>query len=1104
MLLIGVMLPGMVTAQWGLQSTRLKGEPDARDLRTLLKDLELMHEVFFSYDAATLEGKSTRLDVDRSLQLEENLNRILRSAGLRFERVSPQVYAILAEEEEFKSSEVVRSADKLPEDREAVQNLIIGKVTNGTDPLPGASVRIKNSLKGTATDTEGNFELAVDEPEVVLIVSFLGYLSQEVTVKVGETITIALMPDLEALEEVVVVGYGTQKKITLTSSVSTIEADEILKSSATNVSNALVGRLPGLIAVKGNGKPGAGSSISIRGASTFGDNSALIVVDGIVRDFQYIDPNEIESISILKDASATAVYGSRAANGVILVTTKRGSEGKPTFNYNGFVGLQSPTRYPDVLNAYQYAVTKNVAVENMGKPPQYSDQELEDIRRGVIPETDWYDLTLKDQSFQTQQNISVNGGSEAIKYYLSLGYLDQDGMYDRINFQRYSIRSNVDANINDNLTISASFDAATRDSRQSAYSPEAIFDDIVAAYPMDLAYNPDGTIYYTHEQHPVEEIKTGYNNTKTNILQTTLSLKQALPFLPGMSVSGKASFGREYANNKNYNVPILMNRQDEEGNTLEIYPYGGWNGKTALYQGLDEYNTTTLNLSLEYTRSFADHELSGLFLLEQFDAKSNNFYAFRTNFPAEGLDEFIFGGEAQKDGGGGSFNDGRRSAVARVNYAYKQRYLFEASFRRDGSVAFPDNRKYGFFPAVSVGWRMGEEPYMQNLAFIDHLKLRASLGQVGNDRNVYNGRVPTFQYLQTFSRAATIVSGNEALTGIAPGILPNPDVTWETATIADLGLEGTLWNGKLEFIADLFYKRTSDILLKRIRSVPATLGAGLPAENYAVVDNKGIELAFTHRNQVGALNFYVSLNGSFSRSKVITLDEPANIPDYLLQTGRPLGFITGYKAIGFFESEEDVEMHYPQFNGGQRPGDVKYADINGDQKVDANDQTIISMDNSTPKVIGGLSFGGVIKGFDFAVLFQGATKVNRLLSGMARDFFMNGSRNTFVDLLDYWTPENRDARYPRPWEGAHPNNSLNSSLYLRDASYIRLKSADVGYTFSDQVVKNLGVHRLRIYLSGTNLLLLDKLKMFDPEIENPNGTYYPQQRTFNLGINLTF
>src|SRR5690606_22839673 len=232
--------------------------------------------------------------------------------------------------------------------------------------------------------------------------------------------------------------------------------------------------------------------------------------------------------------------------------------------------------------------------------------------------------------------------------------------------------------------------------------------------------------------------------------------------------------------------------------------------------------------------------------------------------------------------------------------------------------------------------------------------------------------------------------------------------------------------------------------------------------------------------------------------------EPANIPDYLLQTGRPLGFITGYKAIGFFESEEDVEMHYPQFNGGQRPGDVKYADINGDQKVDANDQTIISMDNSTPKVIGGLSFGGVIKGFDFAVLFQGATKVNRLLSGMARDFFMNGSRNTFVDLLDYWTPENRDARYPRPWEGAHPNNSLNSSLYLQDASYIRLKSADVGYTFSDQVVKNLGVHRLRIYLSGTNLLLLDKLKMFDPEIENPNGTYYPQQRTFNLGINLTF
>ncbi|HYH55027.1 MAG TPA: hypothetical protein VD772_00360, partial [Anseongella sp.] len=362
-----------------------------------------------------------------------------------------------------------------------------------------------------------------------------------------------------------------------------------------------------------------------------------------------------------------------------------GSQGKPTFNYNGFAGIQQPTRYPDVMDGYQYALTKNQAVQNAGKPRQYSDQELEDIRTGRTPQTDWYGLTLNNQSFQTQHNISVNGGSEAIKYYLSLGYLDQDGMYDRINFKKYSIRSNVDASINENLTISADFDASTRDSRGSAYSPEAIFDDIIAAYPMDMAYNPDGTIFYTHEQHPVEEIKTGYNNNKINLLQATLSLKQNLPFIEGLSLSGKASFGREYTNNKLYNVPVLMNRQDAEGNTLEIYPYGGWNGKTALQQNFDEYNTVTLNAAANYSRNFGDHDVSGLLLFEQFDAKANNFYGFRTNFPAEGLDEFFYGGEAQKDANGGSFNDGRRSAVARVNYSYKQRYLLEASFRSDGS-----------------------------------------------------------------------------------------------------------------------------------------------------------------------------------------------------------------------------------------------------------------------------------------------------------------------------------------------------------------------------------------------------------------------------------
>jgi TonB-linked SusC/RagA family outer membrane protein len=1068
-----------------------------KSLAQFFKQVESITDFKFTYTDNLVDLKQPVTVVENNTSLYEVLVAVSRQTQLNFVQVNENIHV-----------KSVTGNKRNPVDVTQLQEVTVsGKVVDeGGEPIPGVTVLVRGTTTGTATGLDGSYTLTVPE-EATLVFSFIGFVSKEINVGNRSTIEVTLMEDETSMDEVVVVGYGTQKKVNLTAAVASIDGEEILKAPTINLSNGLVGRLPGLIAVNGNGKPGSGSSISIRGASTFGDNSALIVVDGIVRDFNYIDPNEVESISILKDASATAVYGSRAANGVILVTTKRGKEGKPTFNYNGFVGIQQPTRYPDVMNAYEYASTKNLAAGNAGKPLPYSGQELEDIRLGIIPETDWYSLTLKDQSFQTQHNVSVNGGSKAIKYYLSLGYVDQDGMYDQLNFKKYSIRSNVDANINDNLKISADIDAHTRQNRASGFSPEAIFDDIVAAYPLDQVYNPDGTIYYTREQHPVEEIKTGYNNSTINVLQATLSLTQKLAFVEGLSISGRASFGKEYSNNKHYNVPILMNRQDEEGNTLEIYPFGGWQGKTALYQGLDEYNATTLNASINYEKTFGSHEISGLLLYEQFDAKSNNFYAFRTNFPAEGLDEFFFGGEAQKDAGGGSFNDGRRSALARINYSFQHKYLLEASFRRDGSVAFPRSKKYGFFPAVSAGWRIGDESFIRdndNLAFIDDLKLRASYGVVGNDRNVYNGRVPTFQYLQVYNPSGTIVSGSEGLSSITPGILPNPNITWETATITDIGLEGSFWENTLQFEADVFYKRTSDILLGRIRSIPATLGAQLPAENYAVVDNKGIELSLTHQNQIGSLNYFVKLNGSFSRSKVITLDEPANIPDYLLQSGRPLGFITGYKAIGFFQSDEDIASYFPQFNGGQRPGDVKYADINGDQMVDANDQAIISMDNSTPKFIGGLSFGGNFKQFDLSVLFQGASRVNRLLDGMARNFLVGGSRNTFVDLLDHWSPENPDALYPRPWEGPHPNNSLNSTLYLRDASYIRLRSVDLGYTFSEALARSLKIERLRIYLSGSNLFIIDKLKMFDPEVENPTGSYYPQQRSMNLGVNLTF
>ncbi len=1035
--------------------------------------------------------------------LEKLLSQTLHTQSLDYNIVGKTIVVEKLKEVPV-AREAVEQEEKLPPPVE-----IQGRITDRDgNPLPGVSVALSGTSTGTTSDNDGRFSLTIPEiRDAVLEISSIGFVSQKITLQQQTDITIVLEPDISGMDDIVVVGYGTQKKTDLTGSVASVDGKEVVKSSATNITNSLAGRLPGITAVNGNGKPGSGSQITIRGVSTFGDNSALIVVDGIVRSFDQIDPNEIESISILKDASATAVYGSRAANGVILVTTKRGKSGKPTISYNGFAGIQNPTIYPKLMSGPEYAQTKNIARQNMGLPPAYTDEEMQDILQGRVQEQDWYDLTLNKRAFQTQQNISVNGGTDAIKYFMSAGYMHQDGLYDNLNYKRYTVRSNVDARINKNFNVSLDIDASRRDNNGSGYSPEAIFSDIMAAYPYDRLYNPDGTVFYTREQHPVEEIKTGYQRGRSDIFQATISARHELPFIEGLYLLGRASFGQDAYTSKIYQVPILMNRQDDDGNTLEIYPYGGWNGKTALTEQYSDYNTTTLNLSLNYKREFGDHEVGGIVLVEQFDARSKNFSGFRTNFPANGLDELLYGGQVQKDANGSSFTDGRRSFVGRLQYAYKDRYLLEGSFRSDGSVAFPTSNKYGNFPAISAGWKLSEESFFRNsegLDFIDNLKLRASYGLVGNDRNVYSGRVPTFQYQQVYNLSSTIISGSNAYASITPGVLPNPNVTWESAAIANVGLDGSMWSRLFSFELDFFYKRTSNILLSRIRSVPGTIGAQLPAENYAKVDNKGFEVALIHQNNINSLNYFVKANLGFAQSKVVLLDEPANIPDYLLQTGRPLNFIVGYKALGFFQTDEEVTDYYPQFNGGQKAGDVKYADINGDKVIDANDRTIISMDNNIPKLLGGLSFGGSYKGFDLNVLFQGATRMKKMMYGRSRTFFNGGSHNNFRDLLDYWTPENRDAKYPRPWENQHPNNSQESSLYLRDASYLRLRSIDLGYTLPKHISQKVGAQLLRVYFSGTNIFIFDKMKMFDPEIENTDGAYYPQQRTLNLGINLSF
>lgn len=990
-----------------------------------------------------------------------------------------------------------------------VTGVVIDSATK--EPLAGVTIKVEGKTVGTVTDTQGKFSLTIENGSK-LVVSYLGYATRTIPIGSEINLNIELSAIAKGLNQLIVIGYGKIQKKDLTASVSQVDGEKIIKATPSNLSNALVGRLPGLIAVQPNGAPGSGSEISIRGTSTFGDNSALVVIDGIVKSyaqFQQLNPNDIASISILKDASATAVYGSRGANGVILVTTKTGSIGKPSFHYNGYVGVQQPTLYPKLMDGLQYAKTRNQARKNMGLPDYYTTQEIKDIGDGKTPQTNWYNLTLNKNAPITSHDISIDGGTEKLKYFLSAGYLYQDGLYksNDLYYKRYSLRSNVDASIGENLTISVNLSAIVSKDNGSSYSPEQIFSDIMAAYPMDMVYNPDGTIFYTHEQHPVAEISSGYNKQSNNTYDATFNVKEDLPFIDGLSLGGQISFGRSHILDKNYQLPIFMHREDSEGNLLEIYPFGGYQGKVAINKSYNEYNTSTINARLTYDNIFGNNSVKGLLLFEQFNAEASYFNGFRTNFPAPGLDQLLFGGEAQKDANGDTYSDGRRSYVGRLNYSFKEKFLFEATLRVDGSVAFPKSGRYGYFPAFSAGWVISEEPFIKNKTafnFINNLKLRASYGVVGNDKNVYGGDRPTFQFEQAYNLGPALISANQPVPTIVPGVLPNPSITWETAHISDIGLDASLFNNKVALTLDGFYKRTSNILLARIRSIPSTLGASLPAENYAIVDNKGIEVSLEYNDKVGGLNYFVGLNGSWSNNKVVRIDEPANIPVGLKQTGRPLGFIIGYKALGIFKTDEEATSYYNQFGIQPSAGDIKYADINGDEKIDVNDRVVISENNSTPKMIWGLTFGGSFKRFDLNVLFQGAADVNQLLQGRSITFFRGGSQNNFKYLLDYWTPQNINAKFPRPWEGDNPNNSLPSSFYLRNSSFVRLKSINLGYSISPKFLEQVHFKEARVYLSGTNIFVLSKMKYWDPEIGNTDGSYYPQQRVLNLGIDLSF
>lgn len=989
-------------------------------------------------------------------------------------------------------------------------------------PIPGVNVIIKGATAGVLTDLDGNFAIKVLQSDV-LVFSSVGFETKEVAAAGQNKIKVVLGEEVSKLNEVIVVGYGQKSRATLIGAVSTVKGAELLKSPQTNLSNSFAGRLSGVIAVNRSGEPGAdGSTIRIRGLSTTGNNNPLIVIDGIANrlgGLERLSPNDIESVTVLKDASA-AIYGSQAANGVILVTTKRGKIGKPELNISYNSGITKPTNMPKMADSPTYASMINEI--NYYRNPTgglnqiYSQADIAAFADGSNPDkypnTNWAKETVSNSSLQSNANISIRGGGDRVTYYASLGTLSQEGMFKNgvTQYDQYSLRSNLDIQVTDNFKVGVDINLRNEDRLYPNTSAGDIFRAIYRTYPTIPARYSNGLPSAGVEsgQNPIllpTDIR-GTNVQPTTVVNSTLNFEYKMPFVEGLSLKGFYSEDKSFKATKKFDVPYYV-YQINNSTTPATYnkiKAGPSSGGPELYQSQENTSLTTANLRLDFDRYFDKHHVNTFIAYEQQESNLSQFDAFRSGFISAQIPEFNLGGgePSQSSNSGYSTKFTRQNYFGRVSYDYDKKYLAELQARYDGSSRFAKDSRFGFFPSLSLGWRMSEEKWF-NVKAISNLKFKATYGMLGNDR------IEPFQYLNTYKLRPTdfIDETQTAQPIFIISQLANPNITWETAKKFDIGFEARLFNDfNLEF--DYFSETRSDLLTTRSGSLPLASGivneygenSIIPQENIGEVVNKGFEVVLNYNKQFGEFNFYANTNFTSSKNEVVFLDDSAGVPDYQLKKGKPLNADLLYDAIGIFKTPADLNAH-PKL-AGQQLGDLIYRDVDNNGVIDGSDRIRQDLTN-IPQIIYGLTLGGTYKQFDFSVLFQGQAKAVQYVAGESGEV-----GNYFSSWADNrWSPNNTNGSYPRA--DVRTSSSINEGLFrnnfwLTNTSFLRLKNIEIGYSLPDDLMTKLHLKSARLFLSGFNLATFTKAKDVDPEGDSTNGQFYPQQQIYNIGINVNF
>lgn len=1059
-------------------------------LDKILNEIENQTDYLFIYNNQVDINKITSVKV-KNEAVAQVLDRILSGTGINYE---------------LEGTHIILTTEAI-KDLHAQQQAktVTGTVTDVSgEPIIGANIRIKGTTTGTITDIDGNFSIKA-EPQSVIEVSYIGYLTQETVINNQKSIRFLLKEDTKTLDEVVVIGYGVQKKADLTGSVANINTEKLNTQSNANIGQALQGKIAGVDIVSQGGAPGSGTRIMVRGIGTLNNASPLYIVDGMyMNSIDHINPNDIASIDVLKDASSAAIYGSRAANGVIIVTTKEGSntEGKPIIDLSVNLGISTASKFLDMLDAKGWAEVTTIARQAIGKPALDMATDLANK-----PDNDWQDIMFRPALMQNY-NLSVKGGGKYSTYYTGLGYFNQDGIVKGTNYQRYNIQSKNDYkrgifSAGTNLIISFSHDKPLHQELRGG-----MIGTILQSVPTLEKYDDTreggyGGTYgdVVNIPHPLAIIDDNIMDRYNENVKIFANLYAQIELFKGLKYKLNLTPDFSFERYKNY---------------LNKYDFGlATNSITQLTERQRRRRNILVENLLTFDRTFGEHKISALAGYTYQDSRFRHIQAYGEGLP-QGLEE-IDAATTNRSNEGNSWRSVLTSILGRVFYSYQNKYLFTATIRRDGSSKFGKNNRYGYFPSFSLGWNVAEEKFMENVHWLDQLKLRGGYGVLGNQE------IDNYQYSSTTTTGINYPDGNGGLLqGAFPKNFANPDIKWEETAMTNVGIDFMAFNNRLSLTADYYVKNTKDILL----TVPIPIssgGANDPIRNAGKIRNNGFEFNLGWMDQPNPdFSYGINLIGSFNKNKVIAMGSESgsikggstnqNITTSETKAGYPIGGYWLISTAGYFNSQEEVDAYAKdgkKIQPAAEPGDIKFVDANNDGVI--NDDDRVFQGSPFPDFTFALNGNMRYKNFDLSIGLQGVlgNKIYNATRQTLED--VTKGSNFLASCLDYWTPENKNASHPRlTWDDPNRNTRAESDRYLENGSYLRLRSVQLGYTFPQTWFKG-AIQHARVYINAENLFTITSYSGYSPDVNADNANYrgfdnfiYPTNRTFMLGLNVTF